>query len=147
MRSELIADRRELKASFMIITCPQCQTKFHLDEGRIPEGGGKARCSRCQHVFEVKKETQDGSSPPSSDVKAPPVAKDASAGPRTTKRTPRFLGWVAGILVLVFLSGSLWTLGMKTPYLRQVEAFFASLRESLGLSDSSPSSVALENLK
>ena len=39
----------------MIITCPVCLTKFRLEEERIPEGGAKARCSRCKHVFEVQK--------------------------------------------------------------------------------------------
>ncbi len=39
----------------MIITCPVCLTKFRLDEERIPEGGAKARCSICQHVFQVQK--------------------------------------------------------------------------------------------
>jgi predicted Zn finger-like uncharacterized protein len=39
----------------MTITCPVCLTKFHLDEERIPEGGAKARCSICQHVFQVQR--------------------------------------------------------------------------------------------
>ncbi len=39
----------------MTITCPVCLTKFRLDEERIPEGGAKARCSKCQHVFQVQK--------------------------------------------------------------------------------------------
>ena len=39
----------------MIITCPECLTKFSLDEAKIPEEGIKARCSRCQHVFPVAK--------------------------------------------------------------------------------------------
>jgi predicted Zn finger-like uncharacterized protein len=39
----------------MIITCPECLTKFHLDDERIPEDGGKARCSRCRHVFDLQK--------------------------------------------------------------------------------------------
>ncbi len=39
----------------MIVTCPECLTKFNLDEDRIPEGGAKARCSRCQHLFPVQR--------------------------------------------------------------------------------------------
>ena len=39
----------------MIITCPECLTKFRLDDERIPEDGVKTRCSRCQHVFPVQK--------------------------------------------------------------------------------------------
>ncbi len=41
----------------MIITCPECLTKFRLDEERIPDGGTKARCSKCRHVFQVQKPT------------------------------------------------------------------------------------------
>jgi len=39
----------------MIITCPECLTKFSLDETKIPEDGIKARCARCKHVFPVTK--------------------------------------------------------------------------------------------
>ncbi len=39
----------------MIVTCPECLTKFRLEEERIPEGGARARCSKCQHLFQVQK--------------------------------------------------------------------------------------------
>jgi len=39
----------------MIVTCPECLTKFRLEEDRIPEGGAKTRCSRCRHVFPIQK--------------------------------------------------------------------------------------------
>lgn len=35
----------------MIITCPNCQTGFNLDETRLGPQGSKVRCSRCQQVF------------------------------------------------------------------------------------------------
>jgi len=37
----------------MIIECDKCGTKFDLDASLIKEGGIKARCSRCKHVFRV----------------------------------------------------------------------------------------------
>ena len=43
----------------MIITCEKCETKFHLDEDRIKGQSAKVRCSHCQHVFEVTKETEE----------------------------------------------------------------------------------------
>lgn len=46
----------------MIITCPECLTKFRFPEDRIPEGGSKARCSRCQHVFQVQRPASPGES-------------------------------------------------------------------------------------
>lgn len=38
----------------MIVTCANCQTKFNLPDGKIPEGGAKVKCSRCSHVFKVE---------------------------------------------------------------------------------------------
>jgi predicted Zn finger-like uncharacterized protein len=38
----------------MTITCENCQTRFVLDEARIPPQGARVRCSRCQHRFQVK---------------------------------------------------------------------------------------------
>jgi len=44
----------------MIVQCPNCDTKYQLDEARLGQGGARARCSRCSHVFSV-------SLPPSDD--------------------------------------------------------------------------------
>lgn len=35
----------------MIVICEQCETRFKLDEERIPSGGARVRCSRCKHAF------------------------------------------------------------------------------------------------
>lgn len=41
----------------MVITvsCPACATSFPVDPEKIPEGGVKARCSECAHVFRVER--------------------------------------------------------------------------------------------
>jgi predicted Zn finger-like uncharacterized protein len=39
----------------VIITCEQCQTRFQLDEARIPARGARVRCSRCKHAFFVRR--------------------------------------------------------------------------------------------
>ncbi len=39
----------------MIITCEQCQTRFQLDDSRIPARGARVRCSRCKHAFFVRR--------------------------------------------------------------------------------------------
>jgi len=131
----------------MIITCPQCQTKFQLDEGRIPAGGGKARCSRCREVFEIPKEPAPDPAPrPPSWEEIHPLEEISNPPPPAVKRrgASRWLIW---LLVLFLLIAGIFALWEKTPYLRRVESFFADLRESLGLSDSSPASIALENLR
>ncbi len=38
----------------MIICCEQCDTRFKLDESRIPSGGARVRCSKCEHAFHVQ---------------------------------------------------------------------------------------------
>jgi predicted Zn finger-like uncharacterized protein len=35
----------------VIVICEHCETRFKLDEGRIPPGGARVRCSRCKHAF------------------------------------------------------------------------------------------------
>lgn len=35
----------------MIISCEKCQTRFHLDDARVPPQGARVRCSRCKHTF------------------------------------------------------------------------------------------------
>ncbi len=40
----------------MIIQCDQCNTKFKLDDARVPDKGIKVRCARCKHVFMAQKE-------------------------------------------------------------------------------------------
>ncbi|MBC8017044.1 MAG: zinc-ribbon domain-containing protein [Verrucomicrobia bacterium] len=40
----------------MIIQCEQCQTKFKLDDSKVPDKGVKVRCAKCRHVFSVVRE-------------------------------------------------------------------------------------------
>ncbi len=37
----------------MIISCPECSTRFRVDESKIPAQGAKIRCARCKHIFAV----------------------------------------------------------------------------------------------
>lgn len=37
----------------MIVQCPNCDTKFRLDETLLGQDGSRVRCSRCSHVFKV----------------------------------------------------------------------------------------------
>lgn len=35
----------------MIITCPECETRYTTDAGSFPASGRKVRCSKCAHVW------------------------------------------------------------------------------------------------
>ncbi len=48
----------------MIVQCEQCNAKYRLNESRIPEEKAKVKCSRCQHVFFVAKESPSHREPP-----------------------------------------------------------------------------------
>jgi predicted Zn finger-like uncharacterized protein len=37
----------------MLVQCPECNTKYNLDESKIGHDGNKVRCSRCKNVFTV----------------------------------------------------------------------------------------------
>lgn len=39
----------------MIITCPECSTRFDVAPERIPDAGVKMRCARCKHIFLAQK--------------------------------------------------------------------------------------------
>ncbi|MDD2851554.1 MAG: DUF3426 domain-containing protein [Desulfuromonadaceae bacterium] len=41
----------------MIIRCDKCQTRFRLEDSRVPDKGVKVRCTKCKNVFRVYKES------------------------------------------------------------------------------------------
>lgn len=38
----------------MIVTCPNCQTRYNLPDAKVPPGGTKVKCSKCAHVFKAE---------------------------------------------------------------------------------------------
>lgn len=69
----------------MIINCEKCDTRFNLDDSRIPADGVKVRCSRCKHAFFVQPEETPGASDAEAvaDLAHDAVADQASAGGET----------------------------------------------------------------
>jgi predicted Zn finger-like uncharacterized protein len=63
-----------IEESQMIIQCEKCQTKFRLDDSRVTDKGVKVRCTRCKHVFSVKKEEPEAVLP---ETAAPVGTQDA----------------------------------------------------------------------
>jgi predicted Zn finger-like uncharacterized protein len=37
------------QALCMILTCPQCATRYRMEDDRFPSGGGNVRCTKCGH--------------------------------------------------------------------------------------------------
>ena len=38
----------------MILTCPNCETRYNLPDEKIPAGGAKVKCSKCDQVFKAE---------------------------------------------------------------------------------------------
>jgi predicted Zn finger-like uncharacterized protein len=39
----------------MIVTCPQCQTRFRIPDDKVTAKGVKVRCTHCRHTFRVSR--------------------------------------------------------------------------------------------
>lgn len=66
----------------MIVRCERCETRFKLDEARLPARGARVRCSRCKHAFFVI--------PPGSSREdlVHDVAAETAAAANPTSRSP-----------------------------------------------------------
>ncbi|GAB7024542.1 DUF3426 domain-containing protein [Salidesulfovibrio brasiliensis] len=64
----------------MIVTCPNCQTKYNLPEDRIPAGGTKVKCSRCSHVFKAD--------PPAPEDEVENLLEEEQAAPKESAQQP-----------------------------------------------------------
>ena len=38
----------------MIVTCPNCETRYNLPDEKVPAGGAKVKCSKCAQVFKAE---------------------------------------------------------------------------------------------
>jgi predicted Zn finger-like uncharacterized protein len=64
----------------MRVTCPSCQATYNLDERRIPPGGAKLKCTKCQNIFPVSSAADLDAVPlPGSAGGPAPVAAPVSA--------------------------------------------------------------------
>lgn len=66
----------------MIVQCPECRTRFQLDEERVSSDQVKLRCSRCAHVFSL----EEAAGPQTSLEKEPAGSEDGQ---------PEYASWEA----------------------------------------------------
>ncbi|HEY0092963.1 MAG TPA: zinc-ribbon domain-containing protein, partial [Archangium sp.] len=66
----------------MKVSCPSCQTNYNIDDKRIPPGGAKLKCARCQNTFPIKPGGDAAAAPAAVPLPAPtaPAAADPYAG-------------------------------------------------------------------
>ena len=75
----------------MIIQCPHCSTRFKLDAHRIKGASATMRCTRCQHVFSMRRPgktaQEDAPSLLPQEVTPPAVAEETFSGGRPEEAT------------------------------------------------------------
>lgn len=71
----------------MILTCPECGTKYVVKDDAIPEGGRKVRCASCKHSWH-----QDPDAAPAEGPAADAETFSSSDGARPCRRKRMLLG-------------------------------------------------------
>ncbi|MFY0565203.1 tetratricopeptide repeat protein [Archangium lansingense] len=74
----------------MKVSCPSCQTNYNIDDKRIPPGGAKLKCARCQNTFPIKaEEPVSAPTPAAIPLPGPPAPQaDPYAGYDDFQRPP-----------------------------------------------------------
>ncbi|HEY3777412.1 MAG TPA: DUF3426 domain-containing protein [Rhizomicrobium sp.] len=107
----------------MILTCPECQTRYQTDPAQFPREGRKVRCAKCGHIWHQTAPEPEHESPPvaAAAVQAESRSADFASFNRSTaadegkpQRTRRSwaerLGLLAGWTTLAVVIGLIgWT--------------------------------------
>jgi len=133
----------------MIITCPQCLTKFNLDGGRVPEGGAKVRCSKCQLIFQVR---QEPSAQSDLSFEVPPKEfseKSEERSQRKGRAGSRFptLTWLIVVLILTGIGYGTFVIWEQSADFRKVVINVPAFKQYLGLRDETEGHIAVEKLR
>ena len=100
----------------MIVTCPNCSTKFNLPEAQA-KPGAKLRCSVCKHVFHLPEEAP-------TEIRLEPDLSLASAAPAHRKKGGGW-GWLLTFLLLCAVAGGTWWAWTYTPLFDTVKEMIA----------------------
>ncbi len=65
----------------MILTCPECSTKYVVKDGAIPEGGRKVRCASCKHSWHQDPEVSEDETPETDDGVHPDAETHGDVAP------------------------------------------------------------------
>jgi len=101
----------------MILTCPECETRYRVDAADFPTAGRKVRCAKCAHVWHQSATEPEALSaaalldaPPSDSAVALAAADPAAKQVRRARSRPWaervgiIAGW-AGLAAIIFVIG------------------------------------------
>ena len=103
----------------MIVTCPNCSTKFNLPETQAAPGA-KLRCSVCKHVFQLS----DGVKPAEIRME-PDLSLSSPSLSMPPKKKGGAWGWVLTLLLLCAVAGGTWWAWTYTPLFDTVKEMIA----------------------
>ena len=75
----------------MIITCPQCSTRYQADESKFPPAGRNVRCAKCGFTWhQMASEPEPEPEPVYAPPEPPPVIREVAPRPQAYMQTPSF---------------------------------------------------------
>lgn len=121
----------------MILTCPDCQTRFAIDAAHLAPNGRRVKCGKCAHVwFESMPEPDedDDAAPisvtpfePEPEDDAGPVRRNVPAIPGVRARGGARTAWMVCAVLLIAILATLWfgrgPIALAVP---QAEAVYAT---------------------
>jgi predicted Zn finger-like uncharacterized protein len=121
----------------MILTCPQCSTRYHVDASSIGTPGRTVRCASCGNRWLAKPPAdapQVVELDPASPLTDDPLWSAAGAATSPRRSSASLIGWLIGVLVILLAASAV--IGRN-----EIVAGFpasASLYQKLGLIDIQP---------
>jgi predicted Zn finger-like uncharacterized protein len=93
----------------MILTCPECSTRYHVDPASLGGEGRAVRCANCGHRWTAKPPPDTPKvielTPPAAAV-APRVWHGAAPEQAPSRGSVSLVGWLVGVLVVLVLASA-----------------------------------------
>ncbi len=123
----------------MIISCPNCGTKYKLSDQLIKPQGTKLKCSRCGHVFLYKEKTEDTRDVPSTTTSSHQPRKISLEKPAADKKKIGMLvGMICGLILMGIAGWYLYPM---------VSGYFSKKQKNTSQSSTNSTGTSLDAIK